>query len=213
MAALFTTRLCGHLRRILNVRRRIYPSVRLFSNGETDEIESFLNDYTDLEFRPLRMKTCIFGESFTNARIHYDEFYFTDPSTGEESVPTIELKTLFHHGMEKLETFVRGEFNISPQKKENQDCFSSVLALHSFVRNIRNHEMALKDKDEGRTVLDDKECYVAVLLTNHLLSPLIPAGHDYIIDNRYQDKPTYCPCWSRSCRKIMNYGRTSIGNS
>ncbi|CAC5398837.1 unnamed protein product [Mytilus coruscus] len=78
---------------------------------------------------------------------------------------------------------------------------------------IRNHEMALKDKDEGRTVLDDKECYVAVLLTNHLLSPLIPAGHDYIIDNRYQDKPTYCPCWSRSCRKIINYGRTSIGNS
>ncbi|XP_076103126.1 uncharacterized protein LOC143072189 [Mytilus galloprovincialis] len=208
-----TTKLLGHMRRILNVRRRVISSGKFFSSRDTDEgMESFLNDYTDLEFRPLRMNACIFGESFTNARIHYDEFYFTDPATGKESVPTIELKNLFHHGMEKLEKYVRGEFIIGPENKKDQDCLSSVLALHSFIRNIRNHEMALKDEDEGTTVLDDKECYVAVLLTNHLLSPLIP-GHDYIIDNKYHDKPTYCPCWSRSCRKIVNYGRTSIGNS
>ncbi|XP_063425033.1 uncharacterized protein LOC134708438 isoform X2 [Mytilus trossulus] len=214
MTALFTTRLSGHtcMRRILNVRHRFYPSVKLFSNEETNEIESFLTDYTDLEFRPLHLKSCIFGESFTNARIDHDEFYFTDSSTGKEIVPTIELKTLFHHGVEKLETIVRGEFNICLKNKENQDFCSSVLALLSFIRNIRNHEMALKDKYEGSTVLDDKECSVAALLTNHLLSPLVP-GPDYIIDNQYQDKPTYCPCWSRSCRRTINYGRTSLGNS
>ncbi|VDI07655.1 Hypothetical predicted protein [Mytilus galloprovincialis] len=77
---------------------------------------------------------------------------------------------------------------------------------------MRNHEMALKDKYEGTTVLDDKQSYVAALLTNHLLSPLVH-GPDYIIDKQYQDKVTYCPCWSRSCRKKINYGKTSIGNS
>ena len=75
---------------------------------------------------------------------------------------------------------------------------------------LGNHEMALKDKYEGTTVLDDKESYVAALLTNHLLSPLVH-GPDYIIDKQYQDKVTYCPCWSRSCRKKINYGKTSIG--
>ena len=71
--------------------------------------------------------------------------------------------------------------------------------------------MALKDENDGTTVLDDNECVIAVLLTNHLLSPLIP-GHQYVINDKYQDKPTYCPCYqSKSCRIKINYDRTSIG--
>ena len=69
--------------------------------------------------------------------------------------------------------------------------------------------MKRKTEQPDVDILDNNEDVVAVLLTSHLLSPLVP-DHEYVISNDYNYKPKYCPCLS-ACMKKINYGQTRIG--
>ena len=76
------------------------------------------------------------------------------------------------------------------------------------------HETALKNKEATECpeeLLERTETFSAALLTNHLLTKLMP-GDNYVISSDYSDKPLLCPCHD-NCGMLMKYGSTGLGLS
>ena len=118
-------------------------------------------------------------------------------------------------GCDLLECKVRTVW-LAKRRGSKQSIEGSCMSQFYRINGISNfffseyHEKCLKNP--RRNAFDGKhDGELAVLLTNHLLSPLV-YGNKYLISNDYQKQPSQCPCLNPNlCMENISYGQTGLG--
>lgn len=119
---------------------------------------------------------------------------------GQETTPALRSKTIFAKGYKAIENYLKNKGNI-----QNPQEASAFAALKKFFLEREEHEKSLQKLKYKMSETD-----VASIVSQHLLSRLLPYPSNYFLDSIHtKGKSDGCPC---GCGELINFGFTHVGS-